>query len=143
MIDQITVFLENDRGRLAAMCRTLGDAGISMRLLTIADTANYGVARVICDMPQKACQVLSDAGYRAKVIPVCAVSIPDQAGGLAALFEAFDEAEINVEYAYCFSSSDGDATNVLRVDDDERVAEIVHKAGFKLLGPKDVYLVQD
>ena len=139
MIDQITVFLENDRGRLAAMCRTLGNAGISMRALTVADTAHYGVARIISDTPQKACEALIDAGYRAKIVPVCAVSIPDRAGSLAELFEAFDEAQINVEYAYCFRAHDDQAIDILRVDDCERTAEIVEEAGFKLLTPEEIY----
>ena len=141
MIDQITVFLENDRGRLASICRSLGDAGISMRLLTIADTANYGVARIICDTPRRACEVLTNAGHRARIIPVCAVSIPDEAGGLATLFEAFDKADINVEYAYCFSAFNGEAINVLRINDDERILDITVGAGFKILKPEDVYLV--
>ncbi|MCL1891060.1 MAG: ACT domain-containing protein [Coriobacteriia bacterium] len=139
MIDQITVFLENDRGRLAAMCRALGDANISMRALTIADTADYGVARIIADEPTRACEALVDAGYRAKITKVCAVSIPDRAGGLAELFEAFDEAGVNVEYAYCFSAHAGEAVDILRVDDNERVFAIVDEAGFKLLAPEDVY----
>ena len=141
MIDQITVFLENDRGRLAAMCRTFGDAGISMRALTVADTANYGVARIIADTPQKACEVLLNSGYRAKITTVCAVSVPDYAGGLASLFEAFDAAQINVEYAYCFSSQDAEAINILRVNDEARASDIVLEAGFTLLEPKDVYQV--
>ena len=123
------------------MCRALGDAGINMRALTVADTANYGVARIICDTPKRACDALVEAGHRAKLTQVCAVSIPDKAGSLAALFEAFDEAGVNVEYAYCFSVFEGGAIDVLRVDDAERVGAIVNKAGFKLLGPQDVYQV--
>ena len=141
MIEQITVFLENDRGRLASMCRTLGDAGISMRFLTVADTADYGVARIICDTPKKACESLNNAGYRAKITQVCAVSIPDAVGALAALFETLDEAEVNIEYAYCFSVPGDVAINVLRIDDAEGIMAIIDKAGFKMLKPEDVYLV--
>jgi hypothetical protein len=139
MIQQITVFLENERGRLAGMCRSLGDAGISMRALTVADTENYGVARIITDTPEKACAVLADAGYRAKIVPVCAVSVPDRAGGLATLFEAFDTSEINVEYAYCFSAHDGLAVDILRVDNCLRTAEIAEAAGFRVLAPEEIY----
>jgi len=140
MIDQITVFLENEKGRLAAMCRVLGNAGISMRALVIADTANYGVARIIADTPHKACEALNEAGYRAKITQVCAVSVPDQAGGLAALLEALDEAGLNVEYAYCFSADKGEAVDILRIDDDIRIAGIIADAGFRILGPEQVYL---
>ncbi|MDR2493309.1 MAG: ACT domain-containing protein [Coriobacteriales bacterium] len=139
MVEQITVFLENDRGRLAAMCRLLGDAGVSMRALTIADTAYYGVARIIADEPSRAVKVLEAAGFRAKLTKVCAVVVPDRAGGLATLFEAFDDAEINVEYAYCFSSSGGEAIDILRVDDDERVPAIVIKAGYRMMRQDELY----
>ena len=139
MIEQITVFLENDRGRLAAMCRTLGNEGISMHLLTVADTEHYGVARIICDYPKKACFALNEAGYRAKITQVCAVAIPDRAGGLATLFETLDTENINVEYAYCCSASGDEAIDVFRIDD-ERVSNILTGAGFKLLAPEDVYL---
>jgi len=140
MIDQITVFLENEKGRLAAMCRVLGNAGISMRALVIADTASYGVARIIADTPRRACEALIEAGYRAKITQVCAVSVPDHAGGLAALLEALDEAGLNVEYAYCFSADNGEAVDILRIDDDVRIAGIITGAGFRILGPEEVYL---
>ena len=141
MIEQITVFLENDRGRLASICRSLGDAGISMSLLTVADTANYGVARIICGTPRRACEVLNEAGHRARITPVCAISIPDEPGGLATLFEVFDKAELNIEYAYCFKTSSGEAINVLRVDDERLLLDIAATAGFKVLKPEDVYPV--
>ena len=140
MVEQITVFLENDRGRLAAMCRVLGDAGISMRALTVADTTDYGVARIIADTPRKACDALKAAGYRAKITQVCAVAVPDHPGGLAALFETLDDAEVNVEYAYCFSASCGEAIDILRIDDAQRVVDVITNAGFKIMKPEDLYL---
>ncbi|MDR3315984.1 MAG: hypothetical protein LBS98_05865, partial [Coriobacteriales bacterium] len=112
MIDQITVFLENDKGRLASLCRVLGDAGISMHALTVADTAQYGVARIIADTPAKACEELNTRGFRASLTKVFAIEVPDSAGGLAALLEAFDAAGINVEYAYCFVVEGGKAIDV-------------------------------
>jgi hypothetical protein len=139
MIEQITVFLENDRGRLAAMCRCLGDAGISMHALTIADTTQFGVARIIADEPGRAKDALAKAGFRVKLTSVLAVSVPDRAGGLAALFEAFDEAKINVEYAYCFSAAEQQAVDIIRVDDHERVCALVVKAGYRMLKPEDLY----
>ncbi|MDR0577325.1 MAG: amino acid-binding protein, partial [Candidatus Accumulibacter sp.] len=116
MIDQITVFLENDKGRLAALCRALGEAGISMHALTVADTANYGVVRIVADTPARACEILGAAGFRASLTKVFAVEVPDRAGGLAGLLEAFDAAGINVEYAYCFAADGGKAIDVLRID---------------------------
>ena len=138
MLNQITVFLENDKGRLAAMCRTLGEAGISMSALTVADTADYGVARIIATDPETARDALLAAGYRAKLVEVYAVEIPNVAGGLAKLLEAFDQADINLEYAYCFAGNPDSATEVFRVEDGSQVADIVSAAGYKLLSAADL-----
>ncbi|HBT95053.1 MAG TPA: amino acid-binding protein [Coriobacteriia bacterium] len=139
MIDQITVFLENDKGRLAALCRTLGDAGISMHALTFADTAQYGVARVIADSPSKAYEVLNEKGFRASLTKVFAVEVPDRAGSLATLMEALDRADINVEYAYCFASKDGMATEVLRIDNHDEAEQVIGDAGFRVVKPEELY----
>lgn len=140
MIDQLTVFLENRKGRLAALCRVLGDAGISMNALTIADTERYGVVRIITSDPGRARQVLTDHGFRASLTSVLAVEVPDVAGGLATLLEAFETFDVNIEYAYCFSSSDGKAIDVLRVDDEETAKTAVEAAGYQLLSADRLYL---
>jgi hypothetical protein len=139
MIDQITVFLENNKGRLAALCRTLGDAGVSMRALTVADTARYGVVRIIADTPAKACEVLGAAGFRASLTKVFAIEVPDRAGGLAGLLEAFDAANINVEYAYCFAAEGGKAIDVLRIDGSSDAERIIANAGFRVVRPDELY----
>ncbi|MDR1014244.1 MAG: ACT domain-containing protein [Coriobacteriales bacterium] len=139
MIDQITVFLENDTGRLAALCRVLGDAGISMHALTVADTAQYGVVRIIADTPAQACEVLGARGFRASLTKVFAVEVPDHAGGLARLLAAFDEAGINVEYAYCFAVAGGKAIDILRIDDHEEAEKVIASAGFSVAGPEALY----
>ena len=139
MLNQITVFLENEQGRLAAMCRTLGEAGISMSALTVADTADYGVARIIAENPETARDALLGAGYRAKLVEVYAVEIPNIPGSLAKLLEAFDQAGINLEYAYCFASKPSTATQVFKVEDGSQVAQIVSAAGYKLLSATDLH----
>jgi hypothetical protein len=139
MIDQITVFLENDKGRLAALCRTLGDVGISMHALTVADTAHYGVARIIADTPSKAYEVLNEKGFRASLTKVFAVEVPDHAGGLATLLEAFDEADINVEYAYCFATAEGKAIDVLRIDSHSEAEDVIGSAGFRVMRSDELY----
>ena len=139
MIDQITVFLENNKGRLAALCRTLGDAGVSMRALTVADTARYGVVRIIADTPAKACKALGAAGFRASLTKVFAIEVPDRAGGLAGLLEAFDAANINVEYAYCFAAEGGKAIDVLRIDGSSDAERIIANAGFRVVRPDELY----
>ncbi|MDR2671911.1 MAG: hypothetical protein LBC35_01155 [Coriobacteriales bacterium] len=138
MLNQITVFLENDKGRLAGMCRTLGDANISMSALTVADTADYGVARLIANDPNAARDALVTAGYRAKLVEVYAVEIPNVAGSLARLLEAFDAAGINLEYAYCFASNADTAIEVFRVEDGSQIAGITERVGYKLLSAADL-----
>jgi hypothetical protein len=139
MIDQITVFLENDKGRLAALCRTLGDAQISMHALTVADTAQYGVVRIIADSPAKAYEVLNEKGFRASLTKVFAIEVPDHAGGLAVLLEAFDAENVNVEYAYCFAAEGNKAIDVLRIDNHEEADRIIAAAGFHSVAPQELY----
>ena len=139
MIEQITVFLENAKGRLAALCRVLADADISMHALTVADTADYGVARIIADRPQQAHQVLNDAGFRTSLTKVLAIEVPDHAGGLVALLDVFDSAGINVEYAYCFAVEGGKAVDVLRIDDYGQAEQLVNSAGFRIMQPTELY----
>jgi hypothetical protein len=139
MIDQITVFLENDKGRLAALCRTLGDAGISMHALTVADTAQYGVVRIIADTPTMAYETLNEKGYRASLTKVFAVEVSDNAGGLASLLDALDLAGINVEYAYCFAVEGGKAIDVLRIDSHDEAEKVITAAGFRVMKPEEMY----
>jgi hypothetical protein len=139
MIKQVTVFLENDKGRLADMCHVLAEANISMSALTIADTTDYGVARIIVDAPDAALTALTTAGFRAKLVEVTAVEIPNVAGGLAKLLQAFDEANINLEYAYCFANGATNAIDIFRVEQIDAVAAIVEKVGFRQITADELY----
>lgn len=139
MISQLTVFMENERGRLASACRTIADAGINMYALFVADTADFGVARIFCDTPQAAADALTEAGYRAAVTPVLGVRVPDEPGGLASLLEFLDEAGENVEYGYCFDANDGTAVDVLKVDGGEGIEGRLTEAGFQLVKPEEIY----
>ena len=139
MPSQVTVFLENEKGRLAALCRTLADATVNMSALTVADTASYGVARLLVDKPQEAVEALAEAGYRARLVDVSAVEIPNVPGSLALLLEAFDEAGLNLEYAYCFGSGKDTVVVIFRAENVEGVEEIVEQlAGYRLLHSGDL-----
>lgn len=140
MISQLTVFLQNEEGRLASMCRTIGDAGVSMRSLFIADTKDFGVARIICDTPQKACDALVEAGFRATLTPVVAVRVSDAPGGLAGLLEMLDSHGMNVEYGYCFSSDGNEAIDALKIADPQ-VESVLRDAGYDVLRPEELYQV--
>ena len=96
MIEQLTVFLENEKGRLAAACQTLADAGINMHALNLADTADFGVVRMLCDTPEAASGALKAAGYRAAVTPVLGVRVHNVPGRLARLLSFLDEQDSNI-----------------------------------------------
>lgn len=141
MISQLTVFLENEKGRLAEATRAIADAGINMHSLYLADTQDFGVARMLCDTPELAAEKLKAAGWRAAVTPVLAVRVPDVPGGLAKLLEFLDEADVNVEYGYCISVEGGNAIDVLKVSSDAQIEEMLAKAGFDAVKPEDLYVV--
>lgn len=139
MISQLTVFLENEKGRLASACRVLGDAHINLHALFLADTEDFGVARMLCDTPEAAAEVLREAGYRATVTPVLGIRVPNHEGGLASLLEFMDDQNINIEYGYCFSVNEDAAIDVLKVDGDSKVEEELAAAGFDPVRPEDIY----
>lgn len=137
MIDQLTVFLGNKKGRLTALCDTLGKADIQMHALAVADTSDYGIVRIICDNPSGAVEALTAAGFTASLARVVAVQVPDVPGGAAKVFDVLEKADASVEYAYCFTSSVGAATLALKTDSD--VVGVLEGAGFRVLHPKDIY----
>ena len=140
MIMQLTVFLENTEGRLAALCRTLADANINMNALTIAETSDYGIVRIICNDVFNAVNVLEEAGFRATKTKVLAVELPDRPGALAELLEALDGTKVNIEYGYCFLADGETVIDVLKIDPAKReiAEEAILAAGFKLLHWDDI-----
>ena len=140
MIEQLSVFLENEKGRLARMCCVLGEAGHDMRALVVADTSEYGVARVICDRPHAARQALEKAGFAVSVTAVIAVEVPDRPGGLAAMLELLDGAGVNVEYLYCFlRPGAGTAVDIVRVAEVDKAGGLLLEAGLSLVPAGSVY----
>ncbi|MHB1340128.1 MAG: ACT domain-containing protein [Coriobacteriia bacterium] len=141
MVEQVSVFLENTTGRLAELTRALGDAGINMRALMVADTAEFGVVRIICDRPHEAIRVLAEAGFGASLTEVVAVEVPDRPGGLADILEALGDADLNVEYAYCFVEPSGDAAvDILRVDEPGRARAALESAGIRVASAEALYI---
>lgn len=140
MISQLTVFLANEEGRLAAATRVLAEADINMKALFIADTADFGILRIFCDTPRRAADVLAEAGFRASLTPVIAASVADEPGTLARLLGFCQEAGMNIEYGYCFSVADGRAIDVLKIDEEGAEAALT-EAGFTVLAPEEVYEV--
>lgn len=141
MIDQITVFLENERGRIAALCRCLGDAGVNMAALSVADTAEYGIVRIICGDTDRALAALDAGGYRAIKTEVMAIAVPHHPGGAADLLEKLDDLDVNIEYFYCFSTTDDLAVLALKIVDPASAAEAswaIERAGFHVYDRSEV-----
>ncbi|MBN2405039.1 MAG: ACT domain-containing protein [Coriobacteriia bacterium] len=140
MIKQLSVFLENNPGRLAQLTRALGDGGINMRALMVADTAEYGVVRILCDEPDRAVAVLEEAGFGVSVSQVIAVEVPDRPGGLADVLESLDAEGLNVEYAYCFVEPKGTAAvDIFRVDDPARAQQALEAIGVQVVSATGLY----
>lgn len=140
MIDQITVYLENKEGHLAALCRTLGEAGIDMHSLTIADTDDFGVVRIVCDDPERALGVLRGQEYQASITKVAAIEVPDRPGGLADVLEVLAVTGVNIEYSYCFATPARQAVFVMKIHGGNEVLGSLTSAGFKALQPDDIYV---
>lgn len=139
MIDQLSVFMENEPGRLTELCQAIGEAGVNMHALTIADTTDFGIVRIICDDPENAARALSDLGYSARSTKVMAIDVPNVPGGLASLMELFLKAGVNVEYAYCFGTPEHAAVFVFKTSGGTNVAQTLAEAGYTALQPADLY----
>ncbi len=136
---QISVFLENKRGRLFEVCNLLGENGLNIRALSVADTADFGIVRMIIEDYDRAYQALKGSGFTVALTDVIAVEVPDVPGGLARVLEVLKDAEINVEYLYCFvGRHSGRAIDVMRVENIEEATQILREKGFKLLSDQDI-----
>ncbi len=138
MLKQVTVFLENKKGRLSELTRVLANAGINMYALTIAETSDYGLVRIVCDKPEEAVDALRAANLRALVTKVLAVEVPNRPGGLAELLETFDSLDLNIEYGYCFSVGKTEAVDVLKVSEIETAAKKIADAGYRVVTADDL-----
>lgn len=123
-IRQISVFVENKSGRLAEITALLASAGIDIRALSIADTTNFGILRLIVDKPDEAAKVLKDAGLTVTITNVIAIGIPDHPGGFASAMKSLADAGVGVEYMYAFiSREEGCAFVILRVEDKDGASD--------------------
>lgn len=121
-VKQISLFLENKAGELAEITRLLASNGVNLSAINIAETADYGIVRIIADDPQKAAQVLSENDFIISVTPVVRVNVPDRTGGLNEILEVMAEKNIDVEYMYSvFASKDGTASMIFKVSDTEKL----------------------
>ncbi|MDR1045093.1 MAG: ACT domain-containing protein [Candidatus Adiutrix sp.] len=130
--EQLSIFLENKPGRLAAVMSALAENNINLRALSLADTLEFGVLRLIVNRPAEAREAISQRGFQAQVTEVLAVEVPNQPGGLSRVLNALAAAGVNVEYMYAFAGqlNDGGAVVIFRLDDTDRgLAAIPPEAG--------------
>ncbi len=133
-VKQISVFLENTTGRLAEVTKVLGTGNINLRAISIADTADFGILRLIVDSPEKTMELLRNAGFTAKITEVIGVLVNDKPGGLMKIMDIFNEEGVNIEYLYSsLINADGDAVIIFRVEDIDHGLKIVEKAGLKAI----------
>ncbi len=138
-VEQIAVFLENKSGRLAEIASVLADNDINIRALAVADTADFGILRLIVDKVQKAQDVLKENGFTVGITTVIAVEVADRTGGLASVLKTITAAEINVEYMYAFvNKSAENAVLIFRFDEMDRAIEALKKDDFTILSGEQI-----
>ncbi|AIH04691.1 MULTISPECIES: ACT domain-containing protein [Thermodesulfobacterium] len=138
-IKQISVFLENKKGRLYEALKAIADHGINIRALSIADTSEFGILRMIVPQPEEAKKVLEEAGFTTKITNVVAVGIKDEPGGLAGVLKHLYDADINVEYIYAFVEKSGEkAVVVLRTNNLDKTIDLLQEKGVHLLSWEEI-----
>jgi hypothetical protein len=139
-VEQISVFLENKPGALAEVTRILGEAGINIRALSLADTKDFGILRLIVNDNDRARQILGQKGFTVRKTEVVAVEVPDRPGGLADILKCLSEAGVNVEYLYAFVQQSGtNAIIIFRFDETDRAIRVLSAQNFRILEGKKVY----
>ena len=131
---QVSVFVENKSGRLADITEVLSKNNINIRALSIADTTDFGILRLIVDAPKSTEAILSENGFTVTLTQVIGVRVPDTPGGLSVVLRLLSYNGISLEYMYAFiGRSDEKASVILRVDNDEKAAQILSSNGIELI----------
>lgn len=138
-VKQISVFIENKKGKLAEATRYIADHDVNLRALSIADTQDFGILRIICENPDKANEVLQAGGFLTTMTDVLAAAISDKPGSLSTILEVLSEANIVVEYTYAFLSAKAGAYMIFRVDDNQSAAAALAGAGIKTANQEDLF----
>lgn len=138
-VKQVSVFLENKSGRIAEVTRLLGDGGINLKAVSIADTADFGILRLIPDKPEDAVSTLERAGYIAKLTSVIAVEIEDHPGSLADVLSIFEKRAINIEYLYAsLERGTKNAVIIFKVEDAEQAIQALSEEHVRILSNEEV-----
>jgi len=134
VLSQISVFLENKKGRLAEVASLIAGQGINIRALSLADTADFGVLRLIVNDPEKCFRVLNSGGFVAQKTEVIAVEVEDRPGGLERILRVFDRSGINIEYMYAFVEKKSEnAIVIFRIDQTGPAVKALESEGIAVL----------
>lgn len=132
--EQISIFVENKAGRLAEVARILAEADINIRALSLADTSDFGVLRLIVNDTAKGRDVLREMGFTVRRTQVAAVEVTDKPGGLLTVLDMLNEAGVNIEYMYAYAHPPGgNAVMIFRFDDMDKALDILQKGGVRIL----------
>ncbi|HBG77589.1 MAG TPA: amino acid-binding protein [Phycisphaerales bacterium] len=138
-IKQISIFLENRKGRLFDVCSLLGKHNINIRALNVAETESFGILRIVVNNPDDAVKKLAEAGFTANITDVIAVEVPDKPGGLAGILKVLNDEDVNVEYMYGFVEKATDkALMVFRFDNADRATAVLKKHDIRIAGEKEI-----
>ncbi len=139
-VEQISIFIENKSGRLAEVTRVLGEAGVNIRALSLADTSDFGILRLIVDNTDLANSALKERGFTVNKTEVVAVEVPDRPLGLAGILQILDRGQVNVEYMYAFVERCGEnAVLIFRFDHVEDAIKVLLENGVTVLEGERVY----
>jgi len=139
-VKQISIFIENKSGRLAEVARALGEKGVNILALSLADTSDFGILRLLVDNTDVALETLKGSGFTVNKTDVVAVEVSDQPGGLCEILQILDEAQINVEYMYAFVERNaGNAVIIFRFDEIDSAINTLQGKGINILSGEHLY----
>ena len=139
-VEQISIFIENKSGRLAEVARVLGEKGVNIRALSLADTSDFGILRLLVDNTDVAQTTLKENGFTVNKTEVVAVEVPDDPGGLYNILQVLDDAEVNVEYMYAFVERNaGNAVIIFRFDEVDNAIAVLNGKGVSILSGEKLY----
>ncbi|WP_022850182.1 ACT domain-containing protein [Limisalsivibrio acetivorans] len=139
-IGQISVFIENESGRLFEVTDLLGKNNINIRALSLADTSDFGILRLIVNDPDRAYTLLKENDFTVGRTEVLAIEVPDDPGGLAGVLGVLSENSLNVEYMYALVETSSDcAVMIFRFDETDKAIEVLKGAGYTLMEGKKIY----
>ncbi len=139
-VKQISIFIENKKGSLAEVTEFIAKSNINLKALSIADTQDFGILRIITDNPDKARDILKSEGYTVTATSVLAVALTDSPGSMAAILGVLSKADVSVEYTYAFMSNvEGRAYMIFRVDNNDKASKALVDAGISVINQQNIF----